>query len=288
MFRKLSICIISILNLSAFATQQPVKVECIDAGSSMLLDLIFSEEKAEKKPLKGLELLQKDKMPKHVCINMEGNRRWARKNDLPYTEGYKRSTKNALKILKLEASLGIKTVTIPCFSLLNAMNRPSEEIDILLKELTSYLEENLDFIKEFVCIKTVGDLMALPVSLQESLIKLKEETSENADFTLVLIINYDGRDEIYRAVSQIAKKIEEGELRSSDLSQNLIESYLDSAGIPDVDLYIQTGDDHSMSGAWKLFYTECFFTPSLWPDFTEQDFVDILLQYQSQERAFGF
>jgi len=257
---------------------------------SKFFDLIFPEEETlevERPALQRLELLQKDKIPNHVCINMEGNRRWARKKDIPFSEGYEESVKNAIRILKLEVLLGVKVVTIPCFSQANAEKRPPQEIEDLLNILTHYLNEKLELIKPLVCIKTVGDLSILSSDLQESLEHLKKETASSSSFTLVLAINYSGRDEIKRGVTKIARDVEAGILNSEDISVPLIESYLDSANIPDVDLFVQTGGDHSVFAVWREFYTESFFLPMLWQDFREQDFVDVLLEYQAQDRLFG-
>ncbi len=276
-----------VLGSSLFATDSSSTVKQMYEERYKLLELMFPEEKIEMPSLQGLELLQKDKMPKHVCINMEGHRHWARKKNLPFSEAYKISIKNTLQILKLEVLLGIKTVTIPCFSLNNMRNRPLQEVEDLLDLLNQYLNEKGELAKKFIRIKTIGDLSLLPLHLQESLEKIKKETASCTNFTVILSINYFGRDEIRRGVKKIAEDIEAGTLHSKDISIPLIGSYLDSADIPDVDLFIQTSNDHHMWGAWPLFYTECFFVPMPGPEFKEQDFINVLIENQEADRKFG-
>ena len=227
--------------------------------------------------------------PEHIAIIMDGNRRWARQKDLAVKEGNKKGAETLEKIAKYCNKIGIKYLTVYAFSTEN-WKRSKEEVGALMILLQNYLNEfakraNTDNIK----IKVLGDVSPLEKGLQKSIEKAIEKTKENTGLTLNIAFNYGGRDEITRAVKEIAKMYKNNEISIEDINEELISNNLYTKGQPDPDLLIRTSGEIRTSNflPWQLAYTEFCFVEKYWPDFSENDLLDTIHVYQNRNRKFG-
>lgn len=242
---------------------------------------MVSEERKSK--------LKKSHLPEHVAIIMDGNGRWARKRRLPRMDGHRAGIETVRKVIRLAGELGIGYVTLYTFSSEN-WRRPPGEVLGLMKLLAETLKNEIpELNKNHVQIRTIGNISVLPKKNRDALGDAIEKTSSNDGLTLILALNYGGRDEIVRAVEKIAGKIKDGTLKQDAITQSVISSCLDTAGIPDPDLLIRTSGEFRLSNflLWQLAYTELWITDVMWPDFSESDFCDALESFASRERRFG-
>lgn len=242
-------------------------------------------------PLQDLELIQIDRMPKHIGFILDGNRRWARQRGLKESEGHSEGAYVVMKILKFLCThdLGVNTATFYAFSTEN-WKRSKGEIENLIDLFSSFMDEIFPMMKRYsICLKTIGDLEEFPTDLQEKIQYIKDYPIENPIFTVVVALNYGGRDEIKRACFNMIQDFEKGIFQKEEVSEKLIESYLDTSSIPDPDLIIRTSGETRVSNflLWQLAYSEFEFSPLLWPDFSKQDLINILLKFQDKERRFG-
>lgn len=236
-----------------------------------------------------IETILEGKIPRHVAIIMDGNRRWAQKRGFISTYGHWKGADVVSNIVKLSSRLGIKVLTLYSFSTEN-WKRSQEETEGLMTLISSYLRSNLSFmLEESVKLETIGDLSQLPAEVQEVLRETKEKTRHGDQITLVLALNYGGRDEITRAVAQIAQDLEIGKIEKKQITESLIASYLDTASFGDPDLFIRTSGEQRVSNflLWQLSYTEIYITDILWPDFTPDDFLDAIVEFQKRSRRLG-
>lgn len=233
--------------------------------------------------------LMERKLPSHVAIIMDGNGRWAKQRELPRIEGHRAGIRTVREIVRAAGEIEIKYLTLYTFSSEN-WNRPPGEVIGLMDLLAETLERELpELHKNKVRLRTIGDISILPRRNCEALKAAIDETSANTGLTLVLALNYGGRDEIVRAVRKIATQVRDGSLDPSKISPDIIESALDTAGMPEPDLLIRTSGEHRLSNflLWQLAYTELWITEVRWPDFSVPDFYDALESYASRERRFG-
>jgi len=213
---------------------------------------------------------------------MDGNGRWAGRQDKKRAYGHEEGAKNVRTITEYASKIGIKYLTLYAFSTEN-WKRPKSEVAFLMKLLANFLKKELEVLKENnIRFEVIGDISKFSTSLQKSILHVKKETSTCSGMTQVLAINYGARDEITRAVNiaiKNAKKIDE-----NDISQ-----LLDTKNLPDVDLLIRTGGDQRLSNflLWQAAYAELFFTSTLWPDFSSGELEAILLKYKTTTRKFG-
>lgn len=227
--------------------------------------------------------------PEHIAIIMDGNRRWARQRDLPVKEGHKKGAETLEKIAKYCNKIGIKYLTVYAFSTEN-WKRSKEEVGALMVLLQNYLNE---FSKradtENIKIKVLGDISLLERGMQKSIKNAIEKTKENTGLTLNIAFNYGGRDEITRAVKEIAIKLKNGEITTEDINEDLVSNNLYTKGQPDPDLLIRTSGEIRTSNflPWQLAYTEFCFVEKYWPDFEEEDLLDTIHIYQKRNRKFG-
>ncbi len=227
--------------------------------------------------------------PKHVAIIMDGNRRWAKQNKLTSTIGHKEGAKTIEKIVRYANKIGINYLTVYAFSTEN-WKRTKEEVGALMGLLQNYLD---NFAKkadtENIKIKVLGDIQALSKGVQESILNAIERTKYNTGITFAIAFNYGGRAEIIRATKQIAEKVKNGDIKIEDINEDQIEQHLYTAGMPDPDLLIRTSNEQRTSNflPWQLVYSEFYFIPKYWPDFTEKDFDIALEEYQKRNRKFG-
>ncbi len=238
---------------------------------------------------KRKEALLNSRLPEHVALIMDGNGRWARQRKLSHIEGHRAGIETVRRIVSLAGELRIGFMTLYTFSSEN-WERPLGEVISIMKLLSETIKNEIDELnKNQVRLKTIGDLSALPGKNRKSLTEAVDITSHNDGLTLVLALNYGGRDEIVRAVRTIAHRVETGGLRASEISPSIIESSLDTAGMPDPDLLIRTSGERRLSNflLWQLAYTELWITDVMWPDFSESDFCDALESFTFRERRYG-
>lgn len=223
-------------------------------------------------------------VPLHIAIIMDGNRRWAKKHKLPILMGHRKAAFETIENIVSAAIYNkIKYLTLWAISTEN-WNREKTEISGLLNLLREVFSNDINKLhKKGVKIITIGDLSKFPADIQEKLRLLVEKTKNNINLTVILGLNYGGRDEIIRAI----KKIPSSKIKA--LSQELFNQYLDTSNIPDPDLLIRPGGEIRLSGflPWQTEYTELYFTETLWPDFTEKDLKEAITEYQKRQRRFG-
>ena len=239
-----------------------------------------------------MDLLQQidlNNTPKHVAIIMDGNGRWAKKQGQERLFGHNFGVESVREVLKAAKELKVKYLTLYAFSTEN-WSRPKEEVDGLMDLLVRTIAGEVDELnRSGVILKSIGDIEGLPESCKEELKIAQEKTAHNTDITLILALNYSARWELINATKNIANKVESGELKSTDINEETINSALCTNQIPDPELLIRTSGEQRISNflLWQIAYTELFFTEVLWPDFKKEDFYKAILSYQSRERRFG-
>ena len=243
----------------------------------------FAQEKSEvinKKPTR---------VPHHVAIIMDGNRRYAKKENLDTEKGHIAGAKNLLKITEAAADMGVKILTVYAFSTENWL-RSDPEIQSLFHIFELYLTKMRPLlIENGIKLSTIGDLSPFPLSLKTILFDVKNATKRGKNLDLVLAINYGGRDDMTRAVSSIVKDIKSQKIDETDISEELIAQYLDTATWPDPDLLIRTSGEQRVSNflLWQISYTEIFVVKTLWPDFSVELFQEAILDYQKRTKRLG-
>ena len=229
------------------------------------------------------------RLPRHVAIIMDGNGRWARARGLDRSEGHVEGVNTVRKITEAASEIGIKYLTLYTFSTEN-WNRPQEEVDALMNLIVIAIErETADLIKNNVRLTMIGDFGRMPDFAPRRLSKCMDDTAQCTGLTLVLALSYSSRWEITEAVRNIAAKVQAGSLDPDDITDDTISRNLSTADMPDPDLLIRTGGDFRVSNflLWQIAYSEIYVTSTYWPDFTKDDFLDALEQFQSRERRFG-
>ncbi len=229
------------------------------------------------------------KLPNHIAIIMDGNRRWAKKKNLPIKLGHKEGAKTLEKIVRYANKIGIKYITVYAFSTEN-WKREKEEVDSLMALLKYYLE---DFASkadsENIRVNVIGNLNQLSEDLQQSIKKVMDKTSSNTGTVFSIALNYGGRDEIVNAVKNIATKVKEEIINIEDINEEFISNNLYTKDIPDPDLMIRTSGELRTSNflPWQLVYSEFLFLDKLWPDFSEEDLESAIDIYSNRNRKFG-
>jgi len=224
-------------------------------------------------------------IPQHIVLFPDGNRRWARAKGMHTLEGHKQGYNNLLDFSEWCKKRGVKVLTAFGFSTEN-WNRSKEEVNYLMKLLEGCLADNLEkYNSDGVRVRVIGQKERLPESLQNAVKKIEEATKNNSNLFLNLAISYGGRWDILRAV----KKIVEEKIPADKIDEKLFESYLSTAGLPSPDLIIRAGGEKRMSNfvLWQAAYSELYFSPKLWPDFTEQDLDLALEEFDQRSRRFG-
>jgi undecaprenyl diphosphate synthase len=226
-----------------------------------------------------------DKIPAHVGVIMDGNGRWAEVRGFPRIEGHRRGAERAREIITAAIEAGVSVLTLYTFSLEN-WQRPKDEVTTLMKILEMYLQNEFnEFMDKEIVFKTIGEVWRLPENVQELIAETEQKTAANTGMTLVAALSYGGRNEIIRAV----KKIVSAKINPDDITEEIFESFLDTSGIPSPDLIIRTSGERRVSNflLWQGAYSEFYFTETLWPDFTKDEFLIALHDYQTRERRFG-
>jgi len=235
------------------------------------------------------EKIDPSRLPRHVAIIMDGNGRWAKNHSLPRVEGHWAGVKVVDRIVTLSRKLKLEALTLYSFSDEN-WNRPSAEISTLMKILSFYLKKELKRMKEEnIRFNTIGHIEDLPGEIQKLIRNSIEDTSDNTGMTLTLALSYGGRQEIIDAVKAIAQQVHSGQLNPEEIDSCLFESFLSTQSLPDPDLIIRTSGERRISNflLYQSAYTELHFNNVLWPDFSNDDFLSAIIDFQSRDRRFG-
>jgi undecaprenyl diphosphate synthase len=228
-------------------------------------------------------------IPKHVAIIMDGNGRWAKKKRMPRNYGHTQGSKNVEKICELAYKMGIEYLTVYAFSTENWI-RPQEEVDALMKLLTTYLETSIKTsTKNNMRVRIIGDTSKLSEDLRKSIASLEEASKNNTGLNFQVAINYGGRNELLRSVKALAMDVKMNKTEIDHIDEALFEQYLDTKGIPDPDLLIRTSGEQRLSNflLWQLAYTEFYFPDVLWPDFDKNELIKAVEYYSRRTRKFG-
>ena len=236
-----------------------------------------------------IEKIDKNRLPRHVAIIMDGNGGWAKAKGKDRSFGHQEGVVSVRKIMDAVTQLGLKYLTLYTFSTEN-WNRPEEEVQALMSLLVSAIHrETPDMMKKNVRLTAIGDLSRLREDAYNTLQECIDTTSANTGTTLVLALSYSSRWEITRAARQLAQEVLEQKINPNDITEAMVSDHLTTKNIPDPDLLIRTGGEKRISNflLWQLSYAEFFFTDVFWPDFREEELYEAILYYQQRERRFG-
>ena len=228
-------------------------------------------------------------MPRHVAIILDGNGRWAKARGMPRNYGHVQGAKNVETICEAAYKMGIQYLTVYAFSTEN-WSRPQDEVAALMKLLRNYMKTCLKTAeKNRMCVRVLGDKSRLDEDIRTRIQELEEATKNNDGLHFQIAINYGGRDEIVRAVKKIAEEAEAGRLKSHEITEERMSGFLDTAGLPEPDLLIRTCNEQRISNflLWQLAYTEFYFTPIPWPDFTREELIKAVEAYNYRDRRHG-
>lgn len=229
------------------------------------------------------------KMPRHVAIILDGNGRWAKAKGMPRNYGHVQGAKTVEIICEEAYRMGIQYLTVYAFSTEN-WSRPQEEVDALMKLLRSYMKTCLKTAeKNRMCVRVLGEMSRLDQDIRSRIQELEEATRDNDGLHFQIAINYGGRDEIVRAARKLARAAAAGELKPEDITEDMMSGMLDTHGIPEPDLLIRTCNEQRISNflLWQLAYTEFYFTPVAWPDFTKEELGKAVEAYNHRDRKLG-
>ena len=234
-------------------------------------------------------MVESNKVPAHIAIILDGNRRWAKKRGMPTLQGHTEGADNLERIARYCSKLGVKYLTVYAFSTEN-WKRTEDEVKYLMNLMAEYIGSfEVRFKDSNAVIRLVGNIDRLPKKLQDSIIKIEEKTKNNTGLILNLCINYGGREEIVNATKAIADKVASGELKLDDINEDMFPNYLRTGNIPDPDLFIRAGGEKRLSGflLWQSSYSELYFSDVLWPDFNENELDKAINEFNNRKRNFG-
>ena len=229
------------------------------------------------------------KIPNHVAIILDGNGRWAKAKGMPRNYGHVQGAKTVEVICEEAYKMGVQYLTVYAFSTEN-WNRPQDEVDALMKLLRNYMKTCLKTAeKNRMCVRVIGDKTRLDEDIRTRIEELEEATKDNDGLHFQIAINYGGRDEIVRAVKRLVKDIQDGRMKEDAVTAKVMDDYLDTHGIPDPDLLIRTCNEQRISNflLWQLAYTEFYFTPVAWPDFSKEELEKAVEAYNHRDRKYG-
>lgn len=236
-----------------------------------------------------INLILKEKLPKHIAIIMDGNGRWAKERNQDRLFGHQQGVLSVREVVEGCAEVGVKYLTLYAFSTEN-WNRPQEEVNGLMELLVSTVRSEIEQLhKNDIRLDIIGDIESLPKHCIQQLSEAKELTKDNKGLTLVLALSYSAKWEIIKAMQTIADKVKTGELASTDITDEIIKNHLSTSHIPDPELMIRTSGEHRISNflLYQLAYAELYFTQTHWPDFKKENLFEAILNYQNRERRFG-
>ncbi|MBP3668446.1 MAG: isoprenyl transferase [Bacteroides sp.] len=233
------------------------------------------------------EQIDRDRIPAHVAIIMDGNGRWAKQRGQVRSMGHQAGAETVHVIAEEAAKLGVKYLTLYTFSTEN-WNRPQDEVNALMALLMESIEEEI-FMKNNISFRIIGDTEKLPPMVLERLNKCIERTSVNTGMCLTLALSYSSKWEITHAMKQIAQKVKDGDLVVDEITDQTIDQHLSTHFMPDPELLIRTGGEIRLSNylLWQCAYSELYFCDTFWPDFKEEEFCKAICDYQGRERRFG-
>lgn len=235
------------------------------------------------------QLIDLERVPKHVAIIMDGNGRWAKQQNKPRVYGHKHGVLSVRDIVEGAGEIGIEHLTLYAFSTEN-WNRPKLEVTALMQLLVSTIAKEVNTLhKNGVKLTTIGDLSSMPNNCVDALEKAEEKTKDNKGLNLVLALSYSAKWEITQAIKNIAQEVTSGKIKPEDINEKMIADNLTTSNIPDPELLIRTSGEHRISNflLWQIAYSELYFTDKLWPDYRKEDLLDAIVNYQSRERRFG-
>ncbi len=239
--------------------------------------------------LRGTMAEKEYRIPQHVAIILDGNGRWAKKRLMPRNMGHVQGAKTVEQICEDADSLGIKYLTVYAFSTEN-WSRPESEVGAIMKLLRNYLR---DCIKRAnsnnMKVRVIGERSRLSDDIRQKIDELEKASENNTGLNFTIALNYGSRDEIKRAVTEIASECADGKIKPEDITEQMISEHLDTRGIPDPDLLIRTSGEERLSNylLWQLAYTEFYFTDVLWPDFNKEELKKAIEKYNGRERRYG-
>ena len=232
-----------------------------------------------------MEQIEKENLPKHVAITMDGNGRWAEGKGKFRVFGHQHGVKAVRETVEAAAEIGIKFLTLYAFSTEN-WKRSEREVNALMTLLISTIsKETKTLMKNDICLNAIGNLSQLPKKCEQELEEAIEKTKNNKRMMLILALSYSGRWEIVNAVNKIMKEKTLGK----EITEETFQQYLNTKGVPDPELLIRTSGEHRISNflLWQIAYSELYFTDTLWPDFRKEDLIKAIIDYQKRERRFG-
>lgn len=231
-------------------------------------------------------MISNEKVPRHIGMIMDGNGRWAQMRGLSRIEGHRQGARRTRDIINAAINIGVKALTLYAFSIEN-WNRPKLEVDTLMGLLEQYLLVDVEELirDKAIVFRVIGDKSRLPGQIRKLIAGIEDRTKDNKGMNLCPAVSYGGRDEIVRAIKRLVEK----GVTVDEITDELIEGYLDTAGLPPVDLVIRTSGEKRVSNflLWQGAYAEFYFTDTLWPDFTNDEFFSSIGDYQKRERRFG-
>ena len=236
-----------------------------------------------------VEQIDRNKLPKHIAIIMDGNGRWANKHGKNRVYGHREGAKTVKEIVQISGEIGLEYLTLYAFSMEN-WSRPKMEVDALMSLLVSSINsETKELVKNNVKLLSIGNHEILPKNVRRKLYEAIDATSKNNGLKLILSLSYSAKWEILEATKKIAQQVKNNQLKIEDIDEKVFDENLTTKGIPHPELMIRTSGEYRISNflLWQLAYAEFYFTPKLWPEFTKEDFLEAILDFQKRERRFG-
>ena len=236
-----------------------------------------------------MQQIDRERLPKHIAIIMDGNGRWAKERGKPRLFGHQSAIQSVREVSEASAEIGVDYLTLYAFSTEN-WNRPMAEVSGLMSLLATTITKEVSTMnKNSIKLNAIGDLKSLPQANYDQLMQALDDTSHNTRMTLTLALSYSGRWDLTQATRRMADDVKAGKLSPEAVSDKTVASYLSTAGMPDPELLIRTSGEERISNflLWQLAYSELYFTPKYWPDFRKADLYEAILNYQHRERRFG-
>ena len=236
-----------------------------------------------------MQQIDRDRLPQHIAIIMDGNGRWAKERGKQRLFGHQSAIQSVREVSEASAEIGVKYLTLYAFSTEN-WNRPFAEVTGLMSLLATTIRNEVSTMnKNSIKLNAIGDLKNLPKANYDQLMQALEDTSHNTRMVLTLALSYSGRWDLRQATQRMAQDVAQGKLQPEAIDDAMISSYLSTTNMPDPELLIRTSGEERISNflLWQLAYSELYFTPKYWPDFRKADLYEAILNYQHRERRFG-